>query len=191
MLSDNIPQVICPYTFKLASKEDIEAIAELHQEIRLVTDRDHLPEYTQAAAAEGYFNKYWSRCLGRENCDESTIMVISINEAIAFVRFGVIDKPVKAIGVVEEAKWGELHQIYILPKHQGQGLGKHLFEQAAKSLFSWGCDHMLINVLEGNQRARIFYEHRGAHHLTSIIEQNTRNGNMYDVPCALYVYDLK
>ena len=181
------------YVLESATQADASKIAELHRDVRLVTDHDNLPEYTQAAIQEGYFDKYWGNCLGNSqpSLDEKTIKVTLLNEAVAFVRFGAIEKPKDILDDLENGQWSELHQIYILPEHQNHGLGRRLFDEAAQELLTWGCDYMLINVLEGNHKARGFYEHQGACHLKSIVEQNTRNGAVYNVPCALYAYDLR
>ncbi len=117
MLIDLTPVVVHAYTFKLASREDCKRIAELHQEIRLVTDQDNLPEYTLAAVAEGYFHKYWARCLGSGQGGEKTIIARYFNEEVGFVRFGVIDKPTQAKEIANESqcnkrRWGAPSSLY-------------------------------------------------------------------------------
>ena len=47
----------------------------------------------------------------------------------------------------------ELHALYVLPKYQGQGIGRRLLEAAGAVTRLW--------VLEGNNAARRFYERCG------------------------------
>ncbi len=179
------------YYFEDASSADEQEIAQLHKDVRVVTDTAMLPDYTSAAVAEGYFRKYWTDRLGiNHSAQERTVKAVHLGTMVGFSRFGVIDVPEQADPILHDRKWGELHQIYIIPQHQKKGLGGQLFAQAAKGLAAWGCDHMMINVLEGNVDARGFYEHQGALHFTTVIEHNRRNGTFYKVPCALYRYDL-
>jgi ribosomal protein S18 acetylase RimI-like enzyme len=56
---------------------------------------------------------------------------------------------------------GELYAIYLLPESQGQGLGRKLFQEFARELYTRGYHGMLIWALRDNTRARAFYERQG------------------------------
>lgn len=56
----------------------------------------------------------------------------------------------------------ELTAIYVDELAQGKGVGKALIKETAKELASRGKQKMLINVLEKNTKARLFYQHLGA-----------------------------
>jgi len=56
----------------------------------------------------------------------------------------------------------ELTAIYVDSSAQGNGIGNDLIKEAAKELASRGKQKMLINVLEQNTNARLFYQHLGA-----------------------------
>ena len=57
--------------------------------------------------------------------------------------------------------WGEIASIYLLPEYWGKGWGKLLFSAAVEQLETMGYQDLLLWVLEGNQRAKIFYERMG------------------------------
>lgn len=57
--------------------------------------------------------------------------------------------------------WGEIASIYLLPEYWGKGWGKLLFSAAVEQLEAMGYRKLFLWVLEGNQRARAFYERMG------------------------------
>lgn len=59
------------------------------------------------------------------------------------------------------ANWGEIVSIYLLPEHFGKGLGKKLMLHALEDLKKQGFTNVFLWVLEGNERASIFYEKLG------------------------------
>ena len=61
----------------------------------------------------------------------------------------------------ELAGWGEIVSLYLLPEYWGNGWGKALLSAAVKQLESMGYRDLFLWVLEGNQRARAFYECMG------------------------------
>ena len=63
----------------------------------------------------------------------------------------------------ELAGWGEIVSLYLLPEYWGNGWGKALLSAAVKQLESMGYRDLFLWVLEGNQRARAFYERMGFH----------------------------
>lgn len=57
--------------------------------------------------------------------------------------------------------WGEIVSIYLLPEYWGKGCGKLLFSAAVEHLKSMGYQDLFLWVLDGNRRARAFYERMG------------------------------
>lgn len=57
--------------------------------------------------------------------------------------------------------WGEVYAIYLRPSSWGLGLGTELLSQAEGRLAEIGFDRAMLWVLEGNTRARTFYERSG------------------------------
>ena len=183
------PSPFATYVLAEAMPQDASSLAQLHREVRVATDYEYLPDYTEAAVAEGYFDRFWVGYFKPDRSEDTVIKAVYAGDAVAFVRFGVIIPPPE-IAAHATQKWGELHQIYIRPEHQNRGLGNKLFRAAARGLAEWGCTDMLVNVLRDNANARGFYRHQGGRHVTSIVEKNVRNGIVFDIPCALYAFDL-
>lgn len=59
---------------------------------------------------------------------------------------------------------GEVWMINVLPETWGRGVGSRLLDAAATRLGERGYDRAVLWVLEGNDRARAFYEHNGWRH---------------------------
>lgn len=55
----------------------------------------------------------------------------------------------------------ELQSLYVLPEHQGQGVGSALLRHEMARLAERGIQVLLVSVLRENERARRFYEHHG------------------------------
>lgn len=55
----------------------------------------------------------------------------------------------------------ELARIYILPAHQGKGIGARLLERGSSWLKAAGVRRLTVEVEELNPIARRFYEHQG------------------------------
>ena|GEM_PF-5369327 len=129
-------------------------------------------------------------CVNSQNAQEGGINVLCKSEVVARARFGVVDRPQEASVKSELAKWGELREISVGQEIQGRGVEKRLFRTAAHKLASWGCKCMLIKAPTDDLPARQFYENMGAVYSNEIVEQNIRNGTVYNAPCALYLLDL-
>lgn len=56
---------------------------------------------------------------------------------------------------------GFLRNLYVLPKHQGSGVGSTLHDHALERLRDLGLNEAKLWTLEGNHGARRFYERRG------------------------------
>jgi GNAT superfamily N-acetyltransferase len=56
---------------------------------------------------------------------------------------------------------GFLRNLYVLPQHQGSGLGTTLHNHALERLRALGFNEAKLWTLEGNAGARRFYERRG------------------------------
>ena len=57
--------------------------------------------------------------------------------------------------------YGELISLYLLPEYIGRGYGRQLFAAAERGLLELGFTRFFLWVLEGNVRARRFYERMG------------------------------
>lgn len=57
--------------------------------------------------------------------------------------------------------WGEIVSLYLLPEAAGRGLGRALLAAASAGLREMGYANQFLWVLEGNTRAKHFYERAG------------------------------
>jgi GNAT superfamily N-acetyltransferase len=60
-----------------------------------------------------------------------------------------------------DANRGELWVLYVAPSHWGHGYGYALLRDAEEALATTGRRDLTLWVLEGNDRARRFYERAG------------------------------
>ena len=56
---------------------------------------------------------------------------------------------------------GELYTIYVQPTHWGTGVGRELIRAGEERMRELGYRHVVLWVLDGNQRASRFYESAG------------------------------
>lgn len=66
-----------------------------------------------------------------------------------------------ATGPSIDDDWGEVFAIYVDPRHWGHGVGRDLLTAGEQALLGAGYSKSLLWVLEGNTRARAFYEQQG------------------------------
>lgn len=62
---------------------------------------------------------------------------------------------------LNDARAIELERIYLLPGHQGKGLGLALLEQAVAIAKAAGKDYLWLGVWEKNEKALAFYRRNG------------------------------
>lgn len=65
----------------------------------------------------------------------------------------------------EDPYRGEVYAIYVLPEHQGRGIGRALLQAGAKELVERGFGSMIIWVLRENAPSRRFYERMGGRYV--------------------------
>ncbi|MDP9144925.1 MAG: GNAT family N-acetyltransferase [Actinomycetota bacterium] len=92
---------------------------------------------------------WWERALGRE---------------ANLVSVGEIDGTIEGFclaGASGDEGWGEVFALYVTPGHWGTGLGRDLLAAGEGALHGAGHARALLWVLDGNARARAFYQRRG------------------------------
>lgn len=61
----------------------------------------------------------------------------------------------------DDDRWGEIYSLYVSPAYWGQGHGRALLSAGEATLLARGHTRAVLWVLEGNVRARRFYQGRG------------------------------
>lgn len=93
--------------------------------------------------------EWWQRALGRK------ANLVSVAE---------VDGRVEGFCLAAESTtegWGEIYSLYVTADHWGQSLGRGLLGVGERDLAGAGFEEALLWVLEGNTRARDFYERQG------------------------------
>ena len=70
---------------------------------------------------------------------------------------------------------GELYQLYVHPKAQGQHIGERLFLQFARTLWMEDYVSMIVNVLDGSRSIHFYERHGGVSigsHMTTVDGKN-------------------
>jgi len=65
------------------------------------------------------------------------------------------------VGPSDDKAWAEIYAIYVDPNSWSSGVGFRLFAASIETLASLGYNHLMLWVLESNERARSFYERQG------------------------------
>jgi len=87
---------------------------------------------------------------------EETWVVQENEEVVGFLTVGASHDPDLDVNLT-----GAIWRIYISPDYWRKGIGRRLVEEAERLLRSRGYGDAVLWVLEGNQRARRFYEAMG------------------------------
>lgn len=86
------------------------------------------------------------------------------------------------------ADWAEIVSIYLLPDYFGKGLGKKLMFTAMEDLKKQGFTNLFLWVLEGNQRASLFYENLGFTPTEDRIKMDIGGKEIFD---QRYIFSFK
>ena len=62
-----------------------------------------------------------------------------------------------------------IHDLYVKPKHRGQGVARMLMAEAERFARGAGAQAVRLGVLDGNARARRFYEKHGFREYTHVL----------------------
>ncbi|MBQ5317151.1 MAG: GNAT family N-acetyltransferase [Oscillospiraceae bacterium] len=76
---------------------------------------------------------------------------------------------------------GEIVSIYFLPGYIGKGYGHELFTAAEAELHKMGFDTVILWVLEGNDRARKFYERHGYSATGEVLDDNIGGSDIREI----------
>ncbi len=142
-------------TVRAARLDDAAAIGLVHVRSWQATYAGHFPQQffdglDPAQRADG-----WRRSLGRTDRDRQADLVADLDGTVGgFASIGPC-RDDDADGA------GEVYAIYLLPELRGQGLGRQLMAAALGSLAGFDFDEATLWVLDGNDRARRFYEAGG------------------------------
>lgn len=96
----------------------------------------------------------WKQLLARQE-PGARVLVLEGDEVVGFCHYS------RSRDDDSGDRTAELTAIYLLDREWGKGGGTMLIEEAARAMGRDGCTRATLWVLEGNLRARQFYEARG------------------------------
>ena len=140
---------------------------DVRMEIRFVNEKDdrlaisHIYEASWKAAYRGMIPQTfldelpvgnWAGVIDKS--DRKSLVLVEDDTFIGTASYAKSRWP-------EQAEWGEIISIYLLPEYIGKGYGKQLFQRVLEELKQMGFKKILLWVLEDNVRAKQFYEKFG------------------------------
>jgi GNAT superfamily N-acetyltransferase len=84
----------------------------------------------------------------------------------------------------------EVEQVYVAPAHRGTGVAEVLLDEAVRQVASAGHGEAWLAVVEGNARARRFYERRGWHDDGALPYEVVSGGRTLISPCRRYGFSI-
>jgi ribosomal protein S18 acetylase RimI-like enzyme len=134
---------------RTANDFDLEAVGSLHYRSRVSAYRDIVPPSALTFGSEGALGEWWSERVRWEKDTHRLTVAESGGTIVGFSYLGPSATP----GV------RELYAIHVDPDFVGTGVGRLLMADALRHLGA----RAVLWVLEGNTRARAFYEKGGWH----------------------------
>jgi GNAT superfamily N-acetyltransferase len=139
-------------TVRPAAVPDAAAMGRVHVRAWQAAYRGQMPDdYLDGLRPEDRA-AHWEGTLRREDLQGAILVAERAGEVVGFAAVGPSRDPVGA---------GELYAINLDPAHWGTGAGRALLEAAQAELARAGFDETVLWVLDGNARARRFYEIAG------------------------------
>lgn len=138
---------------RTAGLDDAPSIASVHVRSWRETYRGILPASELAALDVAEETRFWERMLERQGEQATTLVAEADGGIVGFAAGG----PARDDGTADE---GEVYAVYLLERHQGQGLGRQLFAGVLEHLRSHGLTPVGLWVLAANPTVG-FYEHLG------------------------------
>lgn len=140
---------------RTAVPSDAASIARVHVDTWRTTYGGIVPATHLAGLSYSRRESVWTEIIANAPETASTFIAETADgEVIGFAHGG----PERA---GDGTYLGELYSIYLLERHQRQGVGRRLVSAVAQHLVDAGFRSMLVWVLQGNGPARRFYESLG------------------------------
>ena len=112
------------------------------------------------AAYQGLMPAFFLNALTPENCAPKPDHIAPDRRLVAELDGEVVGTVTFGKGR-EDASMAEIQSIYVLPEYWNRGLGSALFHAVCDKTKEQGFPGLYVWTLEGNLRAKAFYEHMG------------------------------
>ena len=134
-----------------ARPDDADVLGRVHVDAWLATYRGLIDDHYLDALDPAVSADRWHRTLADQNTN-CLVAVDDAEEVRGFALFG------EALG---DPGTGQLYAINLEPRAWGLGLGRELIAAASGELHAMGFSEAFLWVVDGNARARRFYEIAG------------------------------
>ncbi len=141
-------------TIRAAAPSDGPAIARVYVETWRTTYAGLLPDHALVKMSRRRHAAMWSNLIARRGATDAVVVAQSAGAGV--VGFGSCGRA-RGTGLAYD---GEVFTLYVLPDHQGAGIGKRLLGALFQGLLERGMRSAVIWVLDRNP-ARFFYEAMG------------------------------
>lgn len=152
---------------------DAEALARVHVTSWRETYEGLLPAAFLARMSEPDYARRFARALTRPGPHDVTLA--------AGDRYGLLGYASGGPSRRGEAGEAEIAVLYVLRAAQGEGVGRALMSETARTLKAKGAASLVVSVLRDNIRARGFYEHLGGAPDPPRQEPGPGGGLLYEV----------
>jgi GNAT superfamily N-acetyltransferase len=142
-------------TIRRASEEDAVQIARVHLGTWRSAYHGLIPDSYLSALSIETRTQRWVEQLRAVAADRRPFVAVAETLIVGFVAMGASRDP-DASG-----HEGEVYAIYVTPQNWGSGIGRRLLSAAEQDLHAMSYAEAILWCLEGNARARMFYEHAG------------------------------
>lgn len=146
--------VIRYMVIRAATLVDSAALAQVHVASWRAAYAHLLPAAVLAGLSVQERMHRWEQVLA--NTAHGMLVAVHADQVLGFAHTGASRD---ADGVARRI--GELYALYVDPEHWGRGVGEQLWRAARQQLLIEEYPEATLWVLEGNQRARRFYEAAG------------------------------
>lgn len=134
--------------------DDVEAVARVHVESWRSTYRGLVPDDYLAGLSVERRADIWRRLIAEADADRGVLVLEDDGDVIGFCHYGPSrDDDVDGTG--------EVTSIYLAAERWRHGGGTQLLDAAVSAMTAAGYANATLWVLDGNDRARAFYEARG------------------------------
>lgn len=163
----------------------------MYRDFRAASDMPLVPDYF-AAIPDEIYSARWNKVFARPDVYSANILLKDGVRA-GFSVAGPMDEEDRQAFMQDcdlPDNYGELHQLYLSPAAQGQGMGRVMYDRVADDMRALGHGGFTLCTYQENRRAIGFYEAMGAKWLKDDMLYLTFSGKLWHRPVTFMVHHL-
>lgn len=142
---------------RVANADDAAAVAGVHVDTTRETYRGLFPREHLDRIDPERRRRVWERHLRTDQAPTGTLVAEDPADGVV----GFVHVSPSRDADTDPRRVGEIQAVYVRPSHWGRGAGRLLMAAGLRRLGEAGFGEVMLWVLEGNARARRFYEAGG------------------------------